>query len=285
MQDFKDYEIIITDDTPDDSLEQFIQTILGTATYRYYRNAPSLGSPANWNAALSKAEGKYIKLLHHDDFFTRPESLGLMVKRVESENAGFLFCATDVWHRRENRHHLHAISNRQLTILKTNPDFLFFKNMIGAPSVVMHLNHKQMYDPRFIWLVDMEFYIRQIKQGAKVTFMDQALVCTSHDVEGQVTGTVEHNRQIQIGEHVLLFNLINPKHRKPFAEFFDHLFIQYTINTFEELLQIAPFAVEQEAFFRHVIEQLERNRFWKKLKKRFFESRYNNYLFKLEQYA
>lgn len=285
MQDFKDYEIVITDDTPDNSLEQFIKTLMGTANYRYYRNEPSLGSPANWNAAIQKAEGKYIKLLHHDDFFTAPDSLSVMVNHMEAEKADFLFCQTDVWHRKENRHHLHSITAKQFAILKKNPDFLFFKNMIGAPSVVMHINLKHIYDTRFIWLVDIEFYIRQIKQSSKIAFLNKTLVCTSHDIEGQVTGSVQHNTEIQIREYVLLFNLLNPQNRKPFAEYFDQLFMQYDIKTFEELIQLAPFAAEQETFFRHVIAGLNNNRFWKKLRKRFFESRYNNYIFKLEQYA
>ena len=61
-QDFKDYELIISDDTPDDSIEQFLKTILKDHSYSYTRNIPALGMPENWNSAIKKAEGKYIKI-------------------------------------------------------------------------------------------------------------------------------------------------------------------------------------------------------------------------------
>ena len=81
VQDFKDIEIIVTDDTPDDSVDVFVMATIGTIPYRYYRNSPSLGPPENWNAAARKAQGKYIKILHHDDFFTQPDSCLLYTSR------------------------------------------------------------------------------------------------------------------------------------------------------------------------------------------------------------
>src|SRR4051812_23131736 len=82
-QDFKDFELIISDDTPDDSLEVFIKDLLKDREYTYHRNQPALGSPENWNSAIDKSSGKYLKIMHHDDFFTKTDSLRLMVKEIE----------------------------------------------------------------------------------------------------------------------------------------------------------------------------------------------------------
>lgn len=283
MQDFKDYELIISDDTPDDSIEQFLKTVLTGIKYSYFRNNPSLGSPQNWNSAISKAKSKYIKLLHHDDVFTQANSLSLMVEKMETEQSAFLFCQTDVWYTKSNQHRLHSVSPKQFELIKKQPEFLFFKNVIGAPSAVMHINNPAIqYDAHLKWLVDVDFYIRQLQQG-KCSFIAQPLVSTAHDIEGQITGSVHDDKTIQIKEHVLLFNKLKTN-RKSFVDFFDYLFSRYHVSSFKELVSIEPEAALNKSFFENVMNGLSRHRKWKAFKKRFFESRYNNYMFKLEQF-
>lgn len=287
IQDLQDFELIISDDTPDDSLEQFIKSLLKERAYTYQRNQPALGNPANWNSAIAKANGKYIKILHHDDFFTETSSLRLMVEEIEKKQASFLFCQTDVWYPNTNQHRVHTITPKQLAIVRQKPEFLFFKNVIGAPSVTLYLNEGSVqYDPAFKWLVDVDLYIQQLYKTPALAFLNQPLVCTSHEIEGQVTGSVENNKEIQIREHVMLFNKIKPKiaPNKSFSSFFDYLFFKYGVLTFNELVAIVPEAKQNKEFFMEVINHLPKDRRLKTFKKRFFESRYNNYIFKLEQF-
>lgn len=286
-QDFKDFELIISDDTPDDTIELFIKSVLGNFPYTYFRNSPSLGTPENWNAAIKKAKGKYIKIMHHDDFFTQPNSLKLMVEEIEKQQASFLFCQTDVWYVKSQSHRIHKISPKQLNLLKRKPEFLFFKNMIGAPSVTLYINNQTFcYDIKFKWLVDIDFYIQYMLHSKKVVCLNMPLISTAHDTEGQVTGTVINDKNIQIKEHVLLFNKIK-KHSNNiggFSSFFDYLFELYKIYAYSDLFKIVSEADENKAFFENVINNLPKNRSWKWFKKRFFESRYNNYIFKFEQF-
>jgi glycosyltransferase involved in cell wall biosynthesis len=287
MQDFQDFELIISDDTPDDSLELFIRETLKDRAYTYQRNQPALGNPQNWNSAIAISGGKYLKILHHDDFFTEAYSLRVMVEEIEKQKASFLFCQTDVWYPKTNEHRIHSITPKQLAIIKQKPEFLFFKNVIGAPSVTLYLNDKSVqYDPAFKWLVDIDFYIEQLYNNRQIAFINRPLVSTSHEIEGQVTGSVEHNKEIQIREHVLLFNKIKAKivPSKSFLSFFDYLFFKYAVLNFEELLSIVPEAKQNKEFFMQVINHLPKDRRLKTFKKRFFESRYNNYIFKLEQF-
>lgn len=285
-QDFKNFELIISDDTPNDSIEQFLISKLKNVKYVYHRNSPSLGTPENWNFAVSKANGKYIKIMHHDDFFTHSTSLGLMVNELESKNASFLFCQTDVWYSKANTHRIQKVSVKQLSILKDKPELLFFKNIIGAPSATIYLNNKFTYDKNFKWLVDIDFYLQFLFNKHSIIYLNKTLVSTIHDAEGQVTGSVINDRDIQIKEHVLLFNKIK-NHiniRSNFVSFFDYLFFKYSIISFEELESIVPSANENKLFFNNIIIGLNKNRKWKEFKKRFFESRYNNYIFKFEQF-
>ena len=287
IQDFKDYELIISDDTPDDSIENFCKSVLGSFSYIYVRNTPPLGMPRNWNEAFKMASGKYIKIMHHDDFFTEVKSLSMLVNEIEKEQAAFLFCQTDVWHVKTDTHLLHSISEKQFNLMIKKPEFLFFKNMIGAPSVTIHLNDQCFfYDQQFKWLVDIDFYMQFLFNKQKVAFLPKQLVSTAHDTAGQVTTTVIDDKNIQIKEHVLLFNKIK-KHavtQKGFADFFDYLFYKHQLNTYSDLITIVPEADENKQFFVDVINNLAKFRSWKWFKKRFFESRYNNYIFKLEQF-
>lgn len=287
QQDFKDFELIISDDTPDSSIEQFIKTILKDFPYSYTRNSPALGTPENWNAAIGKAIGKYIKILHHDDFFTRPDSLKLMVEEIEKKQASFLFCQTDVWNVKSQMHRIHGLSGKQLELLKRKPQFLFFKNMIGAPSATLYINNKAFsYDKRFKWLVDIDLYMQYLFHSQKLAYIELPLICTAHDMEGQVTGSVINDKETQIKEHVLLFNKISKfkLNESGFASFFDYLFFKYDILSFADLEAIVPEANENKQFFKEVIATIGNHRALKWLKKRFFESRYNNYIFKIEQF-
>ena len=63
-QDYLDYEIVISDDSTNDTVKSYIDSLNLNQKISYYRNSPSLGTPENWNHAISKAKGKYIKVLH-----------------------------------------------------------------------------------------------------------------------------------------------------------------------------------------------------------------------------
>lgn len=284
-QDFHDFELIISDDTPDDSIGTFVEAVLKGRPYIYQRNEPALGSPENWNSAIRKASGKYIKVLHHDDFFKQKDSLRLMAEAIESDRSDFLFCDTDVWFVSSDTHKLNFAHPKQLNLIKERPGFLFFKNLIGAPSATLYKNDKDlMFDKTFKWLVDIEFYIRYLKKHPKLTYLNKALVCTCHGTEGQMTGSVENDKNIQLREHVLLYNKIKGD-RFAFGAFFDYLFYKYKVRSIDELVSIVPEAKENEAFFTNVIANTDRGRGFKDFKKRFYESRYNNYIFHLEQFV
>src|SRR5687767_9673514 len=78
-QNFQDYEIIISDDFQDNSVKKLLLEFDLKGKMKYYQNNPSFGSPKNWNFSISKAQGEYIKILHHDDFFTTSECLAKFV--------------------------------------------------------------------------------------------------------------------------------------------------------------------------------------------------------------
>lgn len=286
-QDFTDYELIISDDTPGDEVKDFVHHFLAGRKFTYYKNAPALGSPANWNHAVSKATGTYIKLLHHDDFFTRPDSLTHMVDTIRDKGSDFVFCATNVWFPATGFHRIHQVTDTQVMRMKDGIDFLFFRNCIGSPSATLYKRDSAMaFDENLIWLVDVDFYIQYIKKHPRISCIHTPLVSTAHETENQITGRVIKDRAIQVREHVLVFDKIKAMIRdeKPYRVFFDYLLRDYKVSNYEELVSMAPPAARHEAFFKAVFAGLHEQVFYKRLLRKLYSLPLNKRFFKSEQY-
>lgn len=254
-QDLTDYELIVSDDTPDDSVKTLVYDVLKNREFKYFKNNPSLGSPVNWNKAIAEAKGTYIKLLHHDDFFLHSSSLRTMVEQIQKTNADFLFCESRVWYPERKFSRIHSLTYNQLEQLENNIDHLLFCNCIGSPSATLHRNDSSIcYDERLIWLVDVDYYINYIKAHRLLTFVNQPLICTTHGIENQITTSVVENKVIQVKEHVLVFlkNCIDSKYTSDYSKLFDCLFSRFSVNSYDELLMIVPEAAVKEYFFQQI---------------------------------
>ena len=281
-QSFKDFEVIISDDSTNDSVKDFVASYK-IPNLHYYKNAVSLGTPGNWNASVLKAKGKYIKMMHHDDYFLSDDSLLKFVDAASKNNASFVFCNTEVWHVSDDSRRISQPNEIQLKRLKEDPLFLFFRNKIGAPSATMFLKNNLVFDENLKWLVDVDFYIRYLKQS-HVLHINKALVCTAHEIPGQVTQQVQGNKTIEIKEHVAVFSKINSviKDKTRFYLFFEYLFRDFKVNSLQELKEIAVVDSGSEDFFKTVFENKNNGVGFKNLKRRLYNSRFN--IFKAEQF-
>ncbi len=215
-QDFTDYEIIVTDDSPDESVYELLSEFSFGQKLRYERNSPALGSPQNWNKALRLAQGDYIKILHHDDHFIRRDALGLFVKLLDSNpDADFGFCATLVNHVDSGIKRIHCATTQQLDALKNDPASLFLGNCIGAPSTTICRRTASLeYDTRMKWLVDVDYYFRMLSQNNVFAFTSEALISTPTNAVHQVTEVCRDDIQIELGEAMLLFQRFTPEQRE-----------------------------------------------------------------------
>lgn len=288
VQDYLDYEIVISDDSTNDTVKSYIDSLNLNQKISYYRNSPSLGTPENWNHAISKAKGKYIKVLHHDDFFTESNSLAQFVLMLENNpKADFGFSATLVWNINTNKKSIHSCSQNLLAKLKNEYHYLFFKNLIGAPSATIYRKEMAVkFDNRFKWLVDIDFYISALLKNNIVQYVDKPLICTSHGMESQVTQQVEYDKTIQLSEHVLLFSKIisQVKSHKNYLMFFDELFLRYDVNSISDLKDICEVPENLNGFLDQVFQNLHKFKTLKRIKYRLLNSKYNKRYFKIEKY-
>jgi len=75
IQNFKDFEVIITDDSPSGDVNDLCDRYKNKIQINYYKNPAPLGTPENWNESIRHAKGEWIKLMHDDDWFANEDSL------------------------------------------------------------------------------------------------------------------------------------------------------------------------------------------------------------------
>jgi glycosyltransferase involved in cell wall biosynthesis len=97
LQDFKDFELIISDNASTDSTENICQLYASRdIRIRYYRNETNIGSTANFNRLIRLARGKYFMWAADDDFW-EPSYVSCMVDALDSNpDAVLSFCSFDI---------------------------------------------------------------------------------------------------------------------------------------------------------------------------------------------
>ena len=206
IQTFKDFEVIITDDSPGDEIERLCLQYKSVLTIQYFRNENPLGSPENWNAAIKNANGQWIKMMHDDDWFVDEESLQHFANAAyENKNGDFIFSGFIEIDQEKNLRKEFVINNLYLKLLRKSPLTLFKKNFIGHPSTTLVKNNSRYYyDKSFKWVVDIEFYIRYLDQHRNFVAIRKPLINIGINKE-QITKQAFRNPDVEIPEVFGLF--------------------------------------------------------------------------------
>src|SRR5882762_218068 len=99
VQTYRHFEVVVTDDSPDNEVFELCRAHFLTGSIRYFKNEKKLGTPENWNESIRRARGEWIKLMHDDDWFANPVALKIFAEAV-SQNPGkdfFFSCYSDVY--------------------------------------------------------------------------------------------------------------------------------------------------------------------------------------------
>ncbi len=252
-QDFVDYELIISDDTPDDTVQQLVASFGFDDRLRYYRNTVALGSPENWNAAVRYAQGAYIKILHHDDRLACPGSLSAFVGLLdEHPEADFAFGSSMIENVANGKRRIHRPTQAQIKELLLNPEELFFGNIIGAPSATIYRNGLGIkYDSRMKWLVDIDFYFRMLLQNKNFAFSPEVLIMTPTNAVHQVTEICKNNALVEINEYMLLYQKmgLNLQSDPDTRYVWFRLFEKYSVFSLKDLDHLCVDMGEEKVFF------------------------------------
>lgn len=237
IQDFDDYEVVVTDDSPSDLVADLVSSY-ANRKIKYYKNQIPLGSPENWNKALSLATGEYIKIMHHDDWFSENSALRKFVLLLDL-NKDVFFAASgcnDV--AKEGIIAKRTIRQKDIKGINENPRFLFNGNYLGAPSVTIFRNKKRFsFDKNLVWLVDIDFYIDVLLEYPQLATTTDRLVNIGIS-QSQITRSCENDTNLILSEYVYLYEKLKSRDQD------NHLwkallkqFAKYRIDTNKEFAE------------------------------------------------
>lgn len=230
-QSFHDFEIIVADDSTNDDCQNLLAQY-NDSRIKYFHNKSPLGSPQNWNFAISQAGGEYIKFLHHDDWFVTPKSLELFVKALDiNSSSDFAFSqSVDInINTLEKRHHDFS---EKIENIKDDIFYLFPNNIIGAPSATIYRNkYNLLFDKKLKWVVDIDFYLQILIKNKNFVYMPETLIAIGISDE-QITNQCLSNKEIELFEWNYLYEKFEDKipNKKPQQKFLKKLSRKYNRN-------------------------------------------------------
>lgn len=209
-QTFTDYEVIVSDDSTTNDVKELIDEYTSKSNaIRYFHHSPGLGSPKNWNFAMQQAQGEFIKIMHHDDWFIKAESLEIQVNTILQNQNSFVFSyAKSIVYGKEST--FYSKKNLLHLLLKDPLLLLITQNLFGPPSGLLFKKDILLqFDYQLIWLVDMDFYIQLMQNNQKPLLIEEVLYVSMID-DHNITNSCRNNKELEKKE----FNYIVKKHLK-----------------------------------------------------------------------
>lgn len=214
-QDFRDFELIISDDCSRDDSAAVIRAFAERdSRIRYRLHERNLGMVANWNWCLKEARGEYVKFVFGDDSMPSIHALSRMVAMLDGEPRAVLaVCARlildessrvmEVWDE------LGAPGFQEgagVIIRCMQQD----RNLVGEPSALLfrRTQAERGFDPTFRQVVDQEMWFHLLQDGGLVYTSEPLCAFRRHPAQQTV---VNEKEQVASGEVMRIV-----------ARYFDH---------------------------------------------------------------
>ncbi|MEI8074709.1 MAG: glycosyltransferase family 2 protein [Bacteroidota bacterium] len=257
QQTYKRVEVVISDDSPDDTVKIAIEAYKSELSIFYIKNSPSLKSPANWNNAIKYAKGEYFILFHQDDWLYDSNALNKYLEAFrKNPKAGFVFCKNTAVTEDGKEFILQEIPDL-LPRLTQSPLHLVLAQVIGPPSNTMlrtEVRRRVQYDEDFIWLVDVDYYVRVLQAGIEYVYLDEHLVNIGLH-EDQTTVFCKNNSEIILKENMLFAFKIGEKEFKDIKlyDYYWRLLRNDNVRTLAQLENAGVMTEKILPIFSHMI--------------------------------
>lgn len=225
-QRFQDYEVILTDDSDGDAVRKLAEE---KKYVQYHKNNLRLGATANWNAAIAKSSGEYVKIMHHDDWFTDEDSLCKFVELMDKNPETALVFSGSRQVEGDNSYD-RCISEADIKLIEEDYRNLYLGNTIGAPSAVMVRRSALVdesgalavtYDEKLTWLVDMEYYMHILKEHPVFAYTTEPLISIGVG-KTQLTESCRDDKELNVFEYGHIYDKYRlesePEYRSKFIK-------------------------------------------------------------------
>lgn len=176
-QTFQDYEIIVTDHSKDDVIKDYL--CKWNLPIKYYKNDRGVGnSSINMNEGILKSNGKYIKIMHMDDWFCNVRTLEIISDAID-KNPDKKWGGVSFNHYYQNQ----SLITRFIQA-HVNEDI---KTLLGCPSVSFFINDKDnlnLFDENLVIINDSDMHIRLGKKyGNPILISTFCVTVRMHDMQ------------------------------------------------------------------------------------------------------
>lgn len=237
-QTYTDYEIIINDDSEDESIASYIGDLSDDdfdedgifEKIDYIHNVRKLGPVYNWNATLERATGEYIKIMFSDDWFTYPDSLEKMVRMLdERPDAGLAFCGSrqvtlgDVITEHnvsEEKTYDRYAPDDYIHAMYHDYKYLFISNQIGAPSATIYRNSLHVkFNEKTNWASDVFLYMDILGKNPRFEYTKEPLISIGMH-ENQYTESFSSNDKRVFRDYKYMYKRYGLRHDKVYSEYY-----------------------------------------------------------------
>jgi glycosyltransferase involved in cell wall biosynthesis len=181
-QDFKEIEVVVSDDSTDDEIERLCKEASEFLNLRYLRHKGQKRSSSNVNNAILNSTGDVVKVLFQDDFLFDKRSMTWV---MESHETGSKWSLSSCVHTYDGsrffRHHVPSF----------HPKGYLGENLAGSPSGLSFTREcDELFDENLVWLMDCELYHRLYLKCGNPHIIPHPAVA-NRLWEGQVTNQVD----------------------------------------------------------------------------------------------
>ena len=199
-QDFRDFELIVSDDHSADGSADLLRRQAGRdPRLRLHFQASNRGMVPHWNWCLEQARGEYVKFVFSDDLLASPAALGRLAALLDSDRTIALAASARTVLDENSR----PIStwNELPAGRHRGPEMIARclcedRNLIGEPSAVMFRRAAATrgFDPGWKQLVDLEMWLHLLGSGDLACLAEPLCAFRLH--AGQQS---EANRRANVG--------------------------------------------------------------------------------------
>ena len=202
FQRFRDFEVLINDNSPDRSVCELVATYKDHLPLNYVKNEPAVSATENCNRVMRRAAAPWIKVMHDDDWFANEGALEAFAFAAQHSGKDFIFCAGNLVDLYTGKSQKEELDPEKKRMLDDSVFSLCYLNLIGHPSAVMHKKDSTIeYDAAYNWVQDIDYYIRYIRAHNGYHYLPERLVNIGKSA-GQESGRYYKNRAVEIPEYL-----------------------------------------------------------------------------------